>query len=213
MMHKMRANILALSGSRLRAGAAMAPRIGLPVLLAAVAVLLGGCEETKRALGQTKQAPDEFAVYQRAPLSLPPNYNLRPPSPEQERPQSVNPRDRASAALGQRPRPRGSESGKPNLSALSPGELAMLRITEALEARGEIRSQVNRESTILAAGADSMTDMMLFWQQKSAFGVSVDAAQERKRIEGAKAAGVPLNEGDTPIVMRKKKALLEGVFR
>ena len=60
----------------------------LCALLAAVA-FLSGCEETKRALGQTKEGPDEFAVYQRAPLSLPPEYGLKPPNPGADRPQAV----------------------------------------------------------------------------------------------------------------------------
>ena len=190
-------------------------RPGILVLLLAAAVLLGGCEKTKRALGQTKSAPDEFAVYQRAPLSLPPSYNLRPPSPGQDRPQSVNPRDRAGAALGQTPRvrPRIVESGKANLSALSPGERSVLRITGALGVTSEIRKQVNQESSILADAADGLTDTMLFWRNKPDFGVEVDAANEKRRIQANKAAGVPLNEGNTPIVMRKKKALLDGVFK
>ena len=54
--------------------------VALGVALLAVAAL-GGCEETKKALGQVKQPPDEFAVFQRAPLSLPPDYALRPPAP------------------------------------------------------------------------------------------------------------------------------------
>lgn len=190
-------------------------RLGIPVLLLGLAVMLGGCEETKRALGQTKSAPDEFAVYQRAPLSLPPNYNLRPPSPGQDRPQAVNPRDRASAALGQTPRvsPRVTGTGKPNLNALSPGELSVLRITGALDVTSEIRRQVNQESVILADDADGLTDTMMFWQKKPEFGIEVDAVNEKKRIQANKAAGVPLTEGNTPIVMRKKKALLEGVFK
>jgi hypothetical protein len=215
MMPKISAKFMTMASLKLQLGAANAARPALPVLVLAAAVLLAGCEETKRALGQTKQAPDEFAVYQRAPLSLPPNYNLRPPTPGKDRPQSVNPRDRAAAALGQAPRarPQETDGGKPNLNALSPGELAVLRITGALEVTGEIRTQVNRESIILAKGADGLTDKILFWQQKPSFGVSVDAAKEKKRIQANQAAGVPLNEGDTPIVMRKKKALLDGVFR
>jgi len=206
MMLKTNANILRMaSGSR----------PAFPLLLLAAMVLLGGCEETKRALGQTKIAPDEFAVYQRAPLSLPPNYNLRPPTPGTDRPQSVNPRDRASAALGQAPRvrPRITAIAKPNLSTLSPGELSVLRITRALDVTSEIRRQVNQESSILADDADGLTETMMFWREKPGVGVAVDAAKEKKRIQGNKAAGVPLNEGNTPIVMRKKKALLDGIFR
>lgn len=43
------------------------------------AALLSGCSNvTKQKLGLTKQAPDEFMVMSRAPLSLPPEYDLRP---------------------------------------------------------------------------------------------------------------------------------------
>src|SRR3954468_7858667 len=48
-----------------------------PLLMAAL--LVGGCDQAREALGKTKRSPDEFAVYQRAPLSLPPDFNLRPP--------------------------------------------------------------------------------------------------------------------------------------
>lgn len=45
----------------------------------AVAFVLSACStETKRKLGLANQAPDEFMVMSRAPLSLPPEYGLRP---------------------------------------------------------------------------------------------------------------------------------------
>lgn len=50
------------------------------VILAFVMILaLSACStETKRKLGLANQAPDEFMVMSRAPLSLPPEYGLRP---------------------------------------------------------------------------------------------------------------------------------------
>ncbi|HYN39224.1 MAG TPA: DUF3035 domain-containing protein, partial [Rhodospirillales bacterium] len=49
-------------------------------LLAAV-VLTGGCEGIKQELGiGVKRPPDEFTVYSRAPLSMPPDFALRPPA-------------------------------------------------------------------------------------------------------------------------------------
>jgi hypothetical protein len=64
----------------------LAPRFALVgVMLAAGA--LGGCGEVRRSLGMEKRAPDEFAVVTRAPLSLPPDYSLRPPEPGAPRPQ------------------------------------------------------------------------------------------------------------------------------
>ena len=43
--------------------------------------LLNACSDTRAALGLDKAPPDEFAVFSRAPLSLPPDFGLRPPAP------------------------------------------------------------------------------------------------------------------------------------
>ncbi len=48
------------------------------VIILAVTALLGACSGMKKTLGIEKEAPDEFMVMSRAPLSLPPEYNLRP---------------------------------------------------------------------------------------------------------------------------------------
>ena len=60
------------------------------VLLVA-AGLLAGCSEARQAMGLGKRAPDEFTVVKRAPLSLPPEYSLRPPEPGAPRPQEPSP--------------------------------------------------------------------------------------------------------------------------
>ena len=38
-----------------------------------------GCTQTTKALGITKNAPNEFNILTKAPLVVPPEYNLRPP--------------------------------------------------------------------------------------------------------------------------------------
>lgn len=70
----------------------------LPALL-----LLGGCgEEMRKSFGLGKNAPDEFQVVRRAPLSLPPDFALRPPQPGAVRPQEGSATEQArSAILGQ----------------------------------------------------------------------------------------------------------------
>ena len=119
-----------------------------PLFLLGALALLTACEETKRALGQTKEAPDEFTVYQRAPLSLPPNYGLRPPSPGAQRPQSVNPRDRAKKALGVpvRTADRSTAGHQQRLGKLSEGERAMLNLTGATSVDPGIRNLVDKDS-------------------------------------------------------------------
>ena len=96
-------------------------------------IALTGCEETKRVFGKTKEAPDEFAVYRRAPLSLPPDIELRPPNPGASRPQVVNPRDQARVALGMSVKnaDKAGFSKSVDIPKLSNGERALLALTGA----------------------------------------------------------------------------------
>lgn len=56
-------------------------------LCTAGALLLQGCTDLKRSIGLEKTSPDEFAVESRAPLEMPPDFDLRPPQPGAQRPQ------------------------------------------------------------------------------------------------------------------------------
>lgn len=180
----------------------------------AIFILLSGCDRAKKALGQTKEAPDEFAVFQRAPLSLPPDYGLKPPKPGSERPQAVKPRDRAAKALGIQEN-ASPQSTKPSnsLSSLSPGELSVLQLTGATNADPLIRMKIDKETGIMVTASESFTDKITFWQNPSKFGMAVDPAKEAKRIRKNQALGKPLNKGEIPIIKRKQKAIFEDVFR
>ena len=84
----------------------------MPIRIAACAAVLAlaGCEDIKRGLGMTKVVPDEFAVVPNAPLSVPPDYALRPPRPGAPRDQETSPIEQAKQTVfrqgdsGQRPR-------------------------------------------------------------------------------------------------------------
>ena len=186
-----------------------------PLFLLGTLAFLTACEETKRALGQTKEAPDEFTVYQRAPLSLPPNYGLRPPLPGAARPQTVNPRDRAKKALGVpvRAADRATAGRQQDLSRLSPGERAIINLTGATNANPRIRSLVEKDTARLFEEDKSLTDKLVFWQRKDKIGTVVDPVKERRRIHEAQALGKSLNSNSIPVISRKKKALFEGVLK
>lgn len=179
--------------------------LGLSVLL------LNGCEQARQALGQTKQAPDEFAVFSRAPLSVPPDVGLRPPRPGAERPQRVNPRDRARQALASSSR-SGKKPAAKLPAGLTPGEQAVLKVTGAANADPNIRQSVNRESSLIAAESKSFTDKIVFWRDPATPGKTVDPAKEARRIRESQALGEPINKGEVPTIKRKQKALFEGVF-
>src|SRR3569623_3370498 len=87
----------------------------LPLALALVLPAVAGCESTKEMLGLTTRSPDEFQVVSRAPLSMPPDYSLRPPTPGAPRPQEGTVQDQA----------KGSVSGHAdrNVSTLSPDQI------------------------------------------------------------------------------------------
>ena len=67
--------------------------------LALAVTLLSGCESARKVFSGDKTAPDEFAVYSRPPLSLPPDYRLQPPAPGTVRPQVVSAKYRAKQAI------------------------------------------------------------------------------------------------------------------
>jgi len=69
------------------------------LIVAALAVGTGACSSLKDNLGLEKKAPDEFAVVRNAPLSLPPDYNLRPPKPGEVGEGRLEQRDQARGLL------------------------------------------------------------------------------------------------------------------
>ncbi len=69
------------------------------LVLIAAAASVTGCAGLGRAMGVEKVTPDEFRVVTRAPLTVPPDYALRPPRPGEPRPQELAPDQEARAAL------------------------------------------------------------------------------------------------------------------
>ena len=61
--------------------------VRLGVVSCAGVLLLAGCSDFKKSIGLEPGMPDEFAVESRAPLTIPPEFDLRPPTPGAPRPQ------------------------------------------------------------------------------------------------------------------------------
>lgn len=74
----------------------------LPSLSACIgmALLVAACSNNwKQTLGIEPTSPDEFAVESRAPLTMPPDFNLRPPEPGATRPQETSVASRAKGVV------------------------------------------------------------------------------------------------------------------
>ncbi len=70
---------------------------------------LPACSSLRNAMGAGKNPPDEFRVLTKAPLVIPPEYNLRPPKPGAPRPQEMSSSEKARQALFEQGK-RGSDA-------------------------------------------------------------------------------------------------------
>lgn len=167
--------------------------------------------DTARTLGLTRDAPDEFQVTTRAPLSMPPDMTSLPvPRPGASRPQERSARDQAEAALVpslalENPRAPRSATGR------SAGEVALVASAGGAPT-DNIRQQVDEESLRLERPARSLTDRLMFWRESPPPGVPVDPQREAQRLRENAALGRDTTDGQTPIIQPQRRGLLERLF-
>jgi len=173
-------------------------------------VVLTGCGDTRKMLGLDKQTPDEFKIINRAPLSLPPDYALRIPEPGAVRPQEQTIPQRAMAAITGTPVSATVQAAAD--PAASPGEDALMKHYGADRALPDIREVVTRENSVLTAEDQTFLDSLMFWRSPEDRSPVVDAPREAQRLRENAALGKPVDDGETPTIQKRKKALLEGIF-
>ena len=189
---------------------AVIPLVGL----AAAMLALGACGGVKKSLGIGKQpAPDEFRVVSRAPLSLPPEFTLRPPAPSQIRPQEGSVTQQAKTAVfratdGQA---RSLDEAVPD-DGRSRGERSLLRQAGIEKTDSAIRQEIDRETARINENSQDFVDTLVFWRAVEKPGVVVDPQAEARRIRENNALGRDVTSGRTPTIERKKKAILEDLF-
>ena len=195
-------------------------RASLPVLLlvAAAGVALSGCAATLNALGMGKHPPDEFVVVTHPPLQVPANFDLVPPQPGAPRPQEESAAQLAEAAVvGTGAQAEGTDTAStPQALPSGPataGEEAFLQNAGVAKADPKIRQLVDSEAQAESdAINDSLYNKILFWQTPPPPGTVVDAKAEQQRLQENAALGKPLTQGATPVIVRRKRAMLEGIF-
>lgn len=182
--------------------------VRLAVIAAALA--LAGCQSVKQELGiGVKRPPDEYAVYSRAPLSVPPDFALRPPAPGSGVDSLAARNSAKDVLLGNSAT---TTAAATTSTQFSPGTDALLARTGGLNVSSDVREQVNRESTILADAELSFTERLMFWSDKPPQGSVVNAPEEAQRIREAQALGKPVVTGETPVIEPRARGALEGIF-
>lgn len=182
------------------------------VLFLSAAALTGGCGNQDGLFG-AKPAPDEFAVYSRAPLAMPPDFALRPPAPGTQRPQDVTPRDRAEKVLLGSPEvpnkfgvKTAAGSAANPAAAVSPGLQALLKDTGGLKADPGIRATITSEMSIMSQGDKGFTERLLSWAKKNKpdqSGIVINPDDEARRIQENQAQGRPISATAPPTAAPK----------
>jgi len=173
----------------------------LPLAVAAC----GNGNDIVRTFGLTRDAPDEFRVTTRAPLSMPPDFSLRPPQPGASRPQEQSTSDSAQATL----------TGGDSLAApaptpgTTPGEAALLAAAGP-PPPGDIRAKVDADA--VKGGDRTLTETLLFWQTPPKPGTVVDPTQEAARLHENAALGKPPDDGETPVIKPKTTSWFDRIF-
>jgi len=120
---------------------------------------LQGCQSFRDEAGLTKQSPDEFAVTTKAPLIIPPDFNLRPPSPGAAPLNQTDPTASAEVAM--------FNSEDPNQVAAqmqgnySTGEKMLLAHAGVQNADPTIRAQLQSDERNMQGADASFTDRIL----------------------------------------------------
>lgn len=185
--------------------------------------LLSACEsgDVRNAVGLDRAAPDEFRVVSRPPLSVPPDFDLRPPTPGQEaRSMPSTESEAKKLVFGE-----GSDSAKPAAileepaidTAVAPvvsSELSSSAESNFLKKLGtdkadpEIRTvihQDNKNAPITDKDASPIEKILGIDSGEPV----VDAKAESNRIKANKEKGKPINTGKVKVVDPKKQSVLD----
>ena len=170
-------------------------RLRFAAVMGVAVAALGGCSGTVQdTLGLGKRQPDEFQVVRRAPLILPPDFNLRPPEPGAVGPVEQDTSASAQQILtGQRPVARETTQ--------SQGELALLDRSQ-VQAEPGIRQILAQEDPELINLDENRFLFILDFQRRNMQESPnvLDPVAEARRLQAASAGGVITQRtGSTPI--------------
>jgi hypothetical protein len=193
------------------------------LLFIAAPLLLSGCASgtVQETLGMSRSAPDEFRVVSRPSLSVPPQFNLRPPGlPGESSPSNIPVSAQAESLVNgsqtfslkdQNSQPAQAAAAKNNKPATNSAESQLLMNAGAAQADPTVRTMLAEERLIKQEQKEekSWWDFGLTPEKKEPM---VDAKKEKERIVKNKEEGKPVTEGETPETKGKDRGILGYIF-
>lgn len=159
-----------------------------------------GCASASKTLGLTKSAPNEFNILTKAPLVVPPEYNLRPPRIGESSSENNYSQEAARKAL----------VGDIDSAEPSQGENILLSKAGANRANPEIRLVIDGQNSV-ERKTKGFADRVLFWNNGTAIapdGSPLDAEGEARRLKAISSA---TGGGKVEISRRPGSAKLPGL--
>src|SRR6266481_5083393 len=129
-------------------------------LLVGLATCVAGCNSIREEAGGGKDSPDEFAVVTKAPLVIPPDFNLKPPAPGSEPTNQIEATQAAQSALFTSD-PATVAASLP--ATMSEGERYLLAYAHVQDADPAIRQQIASDTSGMRGADDTFTSNILFW--------------------------------------------------
>ncbi len=164
--------------------------IGLAVVAAGTAA---ACSSTS--------GPNEFLVLDKPPLTVPPQYNLRPPTLGQARPQELTPDAQARVAVF------GVDFGQ----AASDGERQFIRAAGGGTTERTVRSLVDFDDAEILRKNRSFADMILNWGGAPPREPILDPAAEAERLRAETESLKTVTGGGTVVIQPKATSKLPGL--
>ncbi len=127
---------------------------------------LSACDSLRQEAGLTKQSPDEFAVTTKAPLIIPPDFNLRPPSPGAAPLNQTDPTSAAEVAMFSSTDP--ATAAAQIQGNYSPSEKMLLANAGVQSADPSVRAQLQSDERNMQGADTSFTDRILGSPAKAA---------------------------------------------
>ncbi len=171
--------------------------------------LVAACSDIKQTVGLGRNNPDEFMVVKNPPLSMPPDFDLRPPDPSAPRPAGSE--SAATAAA----RAAGVETATTGIDveeATSPAIAAMLTQAGATDAPKDIRATLDTETNGIVIKDRDFVDKLMIWKDTPVADPQVDAKAEFVRVEEEKTPEGFISGDGAKYEEQKTKAPLEGLF-
>jgi hypothetical protein len=190
---------------------------------------VGACtgQEVQETLGVNRKAPDEFVVYSRPPLSVPPEFDLKPPRPGEESPNVVTTEDQAREVLLGTKRPPATldeaaakvdtsveTAVEPVLSSDAPSsaQSSFLSKAGADKADANIRQELAKDVVAEPKKKKQAQSLYESIVQDEKTEPVVDAKAEAERIRANRDKGKPVTDGETPTQSEKSKSILDKIL-